>query len=62
MRESHYNMYMKNLETLDSIMGHYVQQQASRQKKTSRLICVQMYRTPFLYFPGAPQYTKSAPD
>ncbi len=23
MRESHYNMYLNNVETLDSTMGHY---------------------------------------
>ncbi len=34
-----------------------MQQQASRQKGTSRLIykCVQIYRAPFLYLPGAPK-------
>ncbi len=45
-------MYMKNVETLDS-----VQQQASRQKRNLKVDlgkCVQMYRAPFLYLPGAP--------
>ncbi len=54
-------MYMKNVETLNTTMGH---QQASWQKKEQEgkrkrkevdlSKCVQMYRTPFLYLPGAP--------
>ncbi len=57
MKESHYNMYMKNVETLDTLWGTIVQQQASRQKRNLKVDlgkCVQMYRAPFLYLPGAP--------
>ncbi len=51
-KNTYYNMYMKNVETLDS-----VQQQASWQKRNLKVDlgkCVQMYRAPFLYLPGAP--------
>ncbi len=37
--------------------GTIVQQQASRQKRNLKVDlgkCVQMYRAPFLYLPGAP--------
>ncbi len=58
MKESHYNMYMKNLETLGTqLWGTIVQQQASRQKMNLKGWsgkCVQMYRAQFLYLPGAP--------
>ncbi len=50
MKESNYNMYMKNVETLSTI----VQQQASQQKRNLKVDfgkCVQMY-TPILYLPG----------
>ncbi len=53
MKVSHYKMYMKNVET----WGTIVQQQASRQKRNLKVDlgkCVQMYRAPLIYLPGAP--------
>ncbi len=55
MKESHYNM--KNLENWTELRGTIVQQQASQQKSILKVDlgkCVQMYRAPFLYLPGAP--------
>ncbi len=57
MKESHYNMYMKNVETLDTAMGHHYAAASSTTKKRNLKVdldkCVQMYRPPFLYLPGA---------
>ncbi len=58
MKESHYNMYMKHLETLDSTMGHHCAAASITTIKEpqgwSLGKWVQMYRAPFLYLPGAP--------
>ncbi len=57
MKESHYNMYMTNVEILDSTMGHHCAA-ASITTKTNLNVdlgkCVKMYRAPYLYWPGAP--------
>ncbi len=50
-------MYMKNVETLDSTMGHHCAAASITTKKNLKVDlgkCVQMYRAPFLYLPGAP--------
>ncbi len=48
-------MYMKNVETLDTTMGHHCAAASIMTKKKEPLgKCVQMYRAPFLYLPGAP--------
>ncbi len=47
---------MKNGETLDTTMGHHCAA-ASRQTELQGLSigkCVQIYRAPLLYLPGAP--------
>ncbi len=44
MKESHYNMYMKNVETLDSTMGHHCAAASITTKKEPQGKCVQMYR------------------
>ncbi len=57
MTESHYIMYMKDVETLDSTMGHYCAAESITTKMNLKVDlgrCVQMYRAPFLYTPGAP--------
>ncbi len=57
MKESHYNMYMKNVETLDSTMGHHCAAASITTKRNLKVNlgkCVQMYRAPFLYLSGAP--------
>ncbi len=57
MKESDYNMYMKNVEILDITMGHHCAAASITTKKEPRGWsgkCVQMYRAPFLYLPGAP--------
>ncbi len=57
MKESHYNMYMKNVETLDTTMGHHCAAASITTKRNPKVDlgkCVQMYRAPFLYLPGAP--------
>ncbi len=56
MKESHYNMYMKQLETLDTTMGHHWAAASITTKRNLKVDlgkCVQMYRAPFLYLPGA---------
>ncbi len=59
MKESHYNMYMKNVDTLVTIMGHHCAAATITTKKEPQGWalgkCVQMYRAPFLYLPGAPK-------
>ncbi len=57
MKESHYNMYMKNVETLDSTMGHHCAEASITTKRNLKVDLgkyVQMYRASFLYLPGAP--------
>ncbi len=44
MKESHYNMYIKNVETLDSTMGHHCAAASITTKNEPQ----------FLYLPGAP--------
>ncbi len=48
---------MKNVETLDTTMGHHCEAASITTKKEPQVDlgkCVQMYRAPFLYLPGAP--------
>ncbi len=48
---------MKNVETLDTTMGHHCAAASITTKKEPQVDlgkCVQMYRAPFLYLPGAP--------
>ncbi len=52
MKESRYNMYMKNVETLDTNMDTIVQQQASQKKEP---------QGPIPIFAWGPQFKKSAP-
>ncbi len=56
-------MYMKNVETLDTIMGHHCAAASITTKKEpqgwSLGKCVQMYKSIFAW---GPQFTKSAPD
>ncbi len=57
MKESHYNMYMKNVETLDTTMEHHCAAASITTKRNLKVDLgkwVQMYRAPFLYLPGAP--------
>ncbi len=58
MKESHYNMYMKHFETLDSTMGHHCAAASITTKKEpqgwSIGKCVKIYIKIFLYLPGAP--------
>ena len=49
MKESHYNMYIKNLETLDTTMWHHCAAASITTKKDLKVDlgkCVQMYRAP----------------
>ncbi len=57
MKESHYNMYMTNVETLDTTMGHHCAAASTTTKRNLNVDlgkCVKMFRAPFLYLPGAP--------
>ncbi len=54
MKESHYNMYMKNVETFDTTMGHHCASASITTKRNLKIDlgkCVQMYRAPFLNLP-----------
>ncbi len=56
MKESHYNMYMRNVGTLDTTMGHHCAAASVTIKNNLKVDlgkCVQMYRAPFLCLPGA---------
>ncbi len=65
MKESHYNMYMKNVETLDTTTGHHCAAASITTKKRNLKVdlgkCVQMYKGPIPIFAWCPQFTKSAP-
>ncbi len=49
MKEPHYNMYMKNVETLETTMRHYCAASSTTTKRNLKVDlgkCVQMYRAP----------------
>lgn len=53
---SHYNMYMKHVETVGTAMRHHWAAASITKKGTSQLIyCLQMYRAPFIYFAWVPK-------
>ncbi len=43
MKDSHYNMYMKNVKHWTQLWGTIVQQQASRQKQEPQGLSKQMF-------------------
>jgi len=59
MKESHYNVYMKTIETLDTTMGHHC---AAASITTSRLILVNVCKCIFVLYILGPQFSKSAPE